>query len=245
MSDNIVLHSLALEEAQKASFLETFTVKFYVWAIGCSLYVDNISARVRGDNALLWHSEPPTITQDIPLYQRPLPTEPLEMVWASLLQRVESEAGSGDAWMWTSLLRSFNSTGRISDLEASLGRLTALSYALVAQYLSTTTIQKQDGSQYWNAVNATISGHQSILFAHLRVNPFPVVLGSLAVLLLMAASVCYTGLRRNPDDNINWDGGVIDVITLMHGSSLPAIIAGNPHSVEDSRRERSECTDIK
>jgi hypothetical protein len=71
---------------------------------------------------------------------------------------------------------------------------------------------------------AIAAGEYPVPKAHLQVNGIPLLVGSLSVLVLGIVSVmCVVGHRAT--DNIVRDGGVIDLVSLLHNSALPGILA--------------------
>ena len=89
----------------------------------------------------------------------------------------------------------------------------------------------------WSPQNAIVAGEHTVLKMHLQVNGIPLLVGSLSVLVLCAISaICVIG-HDVTGDTLR-DGGVIDLVSLMHNSALPEILAG--HEEDDDIQKIDE-----
>jgi hypothetical protein len=80
----------------KHAFLEDGTFTLYTWPIGCSLYIDNITAEVRSNNKLLSSTSKSPGIDPPNLFKREQPTDPLLTGWEPLIESIwYSEFGSG------------------------------------------------------------------------------------------------------------------------------------------------------
>jgi hypothetical protein len=153
-------------------------------------------------------------------------------------------------WMeYTLLDRVANSTG-IRALEDSLGYISSLSYALLAQSWRTKLAQgglaAQELSQSWTPQNVTLYGTQPVVYARLKIGGAQLIITFVSTIILVIVSFMSTyGHADNHIDPIIRDGGVIDLLSLVADSTLPCIIAeGAEDSVNgrDGRRVRAERT---
>jgi len=214
------------------AFNESVTATFYVWPLGCVLVTNNATARVRGDGSLLSLN----VTNPAPYTPFPFfsnqPKNVLEKYFAPLHDAIiGSEGGGGihegDTWIEQALRTTLADQPSLRALEESLGSITSLAYSLLIQRWRT---RLSDGDRTvlsnWVPENKTAQAHYPLLQAHLQVNPIPLLVGSISTLVLVAVSlVCVVGHRIT--DHIVRDGGVIDLVSLLHDSALPDILAGD------------------
>jgi len=135
-----------------------------------------------------------------------------------------------------------NGTG-IRGVEDSLGYISSMAYALLAQ--SWRAEQAQGGiaaenlSQIWIPQNVTLHGTQSVLYTQLKIGDLQLVITLLSTAVLVIASFASTyGHAAAHTDPIIRDGGVIDLLSMIADSALPAIIAGDAPDLEEGEDER-------
>lgn len=249
------------------AFNETATVTFYIYPLACSLYTTPITASVRGDGKLISTDASKGLRNDsdpTPFY-RPLPTQNTELLWWNLTdglfhlqQNDVSSANSGGGsvaftWLELTLLdRVVNGTG-IRSLEDSLAYMSTLAYALFVQSWRSQLDAAGGGTQAlkalatsWVPVNVTLNGSQPELFARLKVEGIQLFVTFVCIILLFLVTIISTyGHASAHIDPVIRDGGVIDILSLMSESSLPAVIGeGADDEVDgrDGRRVRAERT---
>ena len=226
------MNLLALHGQPIRAFNESVTVTFYIWPLGCVLVTNNATARVRGDGSLLSLN----VTNPAPYTPFPFfsnqPKNALEKYFSPLHDAIISSEGGGgldqgDTWIEQALRTTLADQPSLRALEESLGSITSLAYSLLIQRWRT---RRSDGdrtlSSNWVPENKTAQGHYPLLRAYLQVNGIPLLVGSISTLVLVVVSViCVVDHRIT--DHIVRDGGVIDLVSLLHGSALPYIIAGD------------------
>lgn len=139
--------------------------------------------------------------------------------------------------------------GGLEELERTWSNLVALEYAVLIQTWKAAYEQNSTlVADSWAPQLATLTGTQPKLFARLRINVPQLIVGGIATLLLTLATLMAIHYDSPEDhDTVIRDGGVLDAICLLEGSSLPDIIAG-PVSVDEAkdvntvRRKRAEHT---
>ena len=226
------MNLLALQGQPIRVFNESVTVTFYVWPLGCVLVTNNATASVRGDGTLLFLN----VTNPAPYTPFPYlsnqPKNALEKYFAPLHGAIISSEGGeevteGDSWIEEVLRMTLADQPNLRALEQCLGSITSLAYSLLIQRWRT---RLSDGdstlSSNWVPENKTAQGHYPFLRAHLQVNGIPLLMGSFSTLVLVAVSLlCVVG--HYTTDHIVHDGGVIDLVSLLHDSALPDILAGD------------------
>ena len=246
---------LALDGQPIRVFHEPVTVTFYVWALGCVLVTNNATARVRGDGSLLslnvTNSTPYT---PFPHLSKP-PKNALEKYFAplhDLIIATEGGYGVGVTWIEQALTVTLENQPSLRALEESLSSITSLTYSLLIQRWRS---RLSDGDHTvlsnWVPENKTAQAHYPLLQAHLQVNGIPLLVGSISTLVLLAVSlICVVGHRIT--DHIVHDGGVIDLVSLLHDSVLPDILAGDDgdgsmaseKAMFETRSTRARCTKV-
>lgn len=257
----------ALDQQMARAFNETATVSFYIYPLACSLYTTPITALVRGDGKLISTTDTSELRNDsnaTPFY-RPLPTHDTELQWWNLTDGLinlqesdisnENSGGGSIEFTWlelTLLDRIVNGTG-IRSLEDSLAYISTLAYALLVQSYRAQLDAAGGGpdalkglASSWVPTNVTLNGTQPQLFARIKVEGTQlfITLCSTVVLFLVTLISTYGHASAHIDPVVR-DGGVIDILSLMAESSLPAVI-GNGGDDEgdgrDGRRVRAERT---
>lgn len=223
---------VALNGQPVRAFNESVTTTFYVWLLGCVLRTDNATAHVRGDGVLLSLNA----TASTPFTPFPyLDNEPqnaMESWWISLLEALfKSQGGAGvhqgSTWVEDTLERLLLAQPDIATLETNLASMTSFFYALVIQHWRTRYGAGDPSvAQNWTPSNTTVQGHHPVLKGRLQIDGIPLIVGCISTLILTVVSLsCVRGHDTN--DTVVRDGGVIDLISLLHDSALPDIIAGD------------------
>ncbi|KAF8333218.1 uncharacterized protein EI90DRAFT_3122291 [Cantharellus anzutake] len=243
-------------ERKSRAFLEPIDVTFYGWPFSCTLYRDHTEANVTGNNTLLWYRD---VTHRISAsslpYARPIPTDPLEAGWvsliASLYQTTQSRNNpSASDWFTDTLLKSINTANPnkdFSQFEETLSQLAALMYLVSAQYnhldLYYTDTEGKIQSP-WSPTYAKISGTQRSIFAHLEFNAIQILLGMIAVIAIASSSALSMGCTFPTAGQAIHNGGLIDLSSLLHQSSLPEWISQHS-STSDGVRKKAEKTRVR
>lgn len=223
--DELTRLSIAEAKAKNHSFVENGTFTFYVWPIGCTLHVQNITAEVLGNNQMVRTTSNVTEIDRTKLFTRLAPTNPLERSWEDLIETIWfAEFDTGDSadsskgesipvdWLENLFLPLLNGTSlpysgakmpsigdRFAAMESTLERLSALAYGLVIQSFRS---QAHDGlpdvATSWAAVNGTVSGQQAVVRGKFTINGPQVVIGSVCVMVLLFA-VLFAVIARGQD----------------------------------------------
>jgi len=145
---------------------------------------------------------------------------------------------------FTWLEQTFNQTWSLTQLENQLGTFAAFYYSILVQHWRAAALGGDfTGSQWWSEEQGSVTGSQLALFGQMYLSVVQLVLGCVCVLALtIASAILMLGLRiqRGPIR----DGSVIDMMSLLRESSLPAVIAGDDDEdgKADGRRRRAERT---
>lgn len=209
----------------------------YVWNIGCSLYIEEISAEVRGDNMLQSHT-----TNDSRLFVyrpffRPEPSHPLEMAWTTLVDTISGTpwwpGPLPTRWLENQLQDVFNLTGATNDkltlLEARLQNITSMAYALCIDHLRMEDANTGINGKFQYTPIPDIQ--KPAASACLRINGIPVLVGlvcvaAMAVCVIVAAGVSAT--TESSDYAAIVATGIRSTIAPMRGVDLPALtVQGN------------------
>ena len=214
------------------TFNESVTATFYVWPLGCVLATNNATARVSGDGSLLFlNVTNPTPYTPFP-YLSNQPKNGLEKYFTLLHDAIiNSEDPEGDdggnSWIEQTLRVTLANQPTLRALEETLSSITSLAYSLLIQKWRT-GLSNGDSTvlSNWVPENKTAQAHYPLLQAHLQVNGIPLLVGSISTLVLVTVSlICVVGHRIT--DHIVRDGGVIDLVSLLHDSALPDILVGD------------------
>ena len=209
------------------------TTTFFIWPLACVLNADQATAIVLGNGTL----ESLNISDPVPRTPFPFlsnePKNQIESNWVSLLDALPGPSyedgltAAENTWFENTMQSLLTERPSISTLEDNLARISGLSYALLSQNWRTryangdTTL-----SSRWAPWNATVAGKVPVLKAYLQVNGMPLLVGSLSTLILVVTSrMCVIG--HGITDNTVRDGGVIDLISLLHNSALPGLLVGH------------------
>lgn len=203
--------------------------------LGCTLHMNNATAHVRGDSTLLAYNATSTTPVTPFPFENNEPQNALEAEWIPLLDALtRSEGDTGDhqgaTWLEQTLQADLQAKPNITTLEDDLASITALFYALLIQRWRTRSAANDTSlAENWSPNTATVPGSHLVLMAGLQVNPVPLIVGCLCTAVLAIISLVW--LRgHDTSENVVRDGGVIDLVALLHDSALPGLIAGE---VED------------
>ena len=224
------------------AFNENVTVTFYIWPLACVLVAGQSPAVVLGNGHLESHNISNTAPHTAFPFMTNEPKNQLESNWVPLLDALSASegvegVGSGFSWLETTMQSLLMERPNITTLEDNLASLSSLTYSLLLQRWR---IRYADGdtalSSTWMPQNSTVGAEVPVLKAHFQVNGIPLLVGSLSLLVLSTVSVvCVVGHGIN--DNVVRDGGVIDLISLLHNSALPGILAGHEEDDGDQMRD--------
>jgi len=174
-------------------------------------------------------------------FLRARPANGLERTFGDLINYSNNLAGD---WILRKLLPAIVNGTDLASMEREFSAITAMHYALLVQNWKNRLLQQGDTTvrDMWTPESVMLNGTQPLLFARLRVNVPQLFLGIVGtVLLILVASVIIWG--HDLRNTMVRDGGVIDIISLLDGSSLPAILASaNSEFAKDARREQAERT---
>jgi hypothetical protein len=220
------------------------------------MYLEDLTAHVRGDDALLSHSFNDSQAGNLHPFARSLPSSPYERAWGPLFDEIWNDETSTGSWFGKQLLPSFwleclvmqslngtsvNSSQKIAGLEASLQNITSIAYSLLVQQL------RVNGNV--TSLDTGVQGQQQTPLAKLHVNGLQTVLGLLCVvslfLCVVYAAQMKDGLTPRGDRYVIV-GDALDLMCLMHGSSLPELLAESRHdpTIPDTRRDKAEKIDV-
>jgi hypothetical protein len=226
--------------------LDDLNITFYIWPIICSLSVHNVTAwvHVQG-NAQLERTNASIALANLttPSIKSIVPSDPMVISWSylmDLLFLVEQQANS----FTTPLEATFNQTWSLTSLEDQLSQFTAFYYTILVQHWQSSALNGDlSASQWWSEARGSVVVNQVRLFGRLDLRISQLVLGCVCIIALMITStISILGVRGQ--QGALMDGGVMNMISLLHGSSLPAIIAGDSDEDlgKDGRRRRAERT---
>ena len=227
---------------------------FHYWPIVCTMYLEDVSAHVRGDNILLSYSERFNVSQAANKrpFARPRPSSVYERSWGPLFDEIWGVDGTpwlspsvgadiGPNWLERQVLQLLNettSTQKIAALEAGLQSITSVAYSLLIQHFHISS-----------NLTANAQGQQQMPMAKLHVNGMQTILGLLCVVILflcvLHATEMWDGLMSRGERYII-SGDLLDLICMMRGSSLPGLFAESKRDLPtaDSRREKAERIDV-
>jgi hypothetical protein len=176
-----------------------------------------------------------------------VPSNPMETSWSyivDLLFLAQLQGTSGDMLILgtpTWFEQSLNQTRSLTSLEDWLSSFSAFYYSFLVQHWRANG--NLTGSQWWSEATGSVVGTQLAPFGRLDLNPSQLILGCICVIaMIIASAVSMLGLRIQ--QGAVRDGSVMNMISLLRGSSLPAIIAGDSDEDlgRDGRRHRAERT---
>ena len=243
------------------AFKENVTVSFHFWPIACSIYVETVTAEVRGDNYLLSHTDNTSSAFNTTTpFVRPPPASPLERNWVFLLDEIyywdfvpddyhwESQFGT-DEWLENRILALLNGTTSTSQklgaLEADLQSITSVAYSIVFGEI----YNSKNSTAARNSDIITVLGQESVPLGKLQVNGLQVFVGLICVIVLLACVLISSGLRlvaEKSGDVYMLSGEVLDVMCLMKNSALPELLnnTGAASSDTGARRAQAEKLDV-
>jgi hypothetical protein len=236
--------SLALNGQPIRAFNESVTVTFYVWPLGCVLVTNNATARVGGDGSLLsMNVTNPAAYTPFPFLSNQ-PKNAFEKYFAPLHDAITSSEGGagggsqGATWIEEALRLTLANQSSLWALEEALSSITSLAYALLIQRWRTRFSDGDDTVlSNWVPETQSAQGQYLLLRGRLQVNGIPLLVGSISTLVLVVVSlICVVG--HNITDGVIRDGGVIDLVSLLHDSALPDILARD--DVDDGKEPMFE-----
>jgi hypothetical protein len=210
------------------AFNESVVKDFLIWPFVWVLATGQATATVLGNGTLksLDRSDTPPHTA-FPFMNEP--KNQLESNWFRLVSAILAAEGGLSAayysWFGTNI-RYLDEQHTLTLFEDHLASISSLAYALVihrmrGRYASGHAMT----TSTWTPQYAVVTANHPVLRAHLQVNGLPLLVGSLSVVALgVVSAMCVFG--HNVTDNTVRDGGVIDLISLLHNSALPDILAG-------------------
>ena len=243
-------------------FREYVTVSFHFWPIACSIYVETVTAEVRGDNYLLSHTDNTSSAFNTTTpFVRPPPASPLERNWAYLLDQIYKSDFLGgqsdwvssygtDEWLENRILALLNGTTltsaqKLGTLEADLQSITSVAYSIVFEQI----YNSKSSAAARNSDIITVLGQEHVLLGKLQVNGLQVFVGLICVIVLLACLLISSGLRlvaEKSGDVYMLSGEVLDVMCLMKNSALPELLnnTGATSSDTGARRVQAEKLDV-
>lgn len=255
--------TLASKEQKARAFLEQLNITLYLWTIGCALYPQPILARINGNNELQQTTpllDPSLKTTDpTPFMRNTANMSRTEIYWGTLMwlsHRLEFynvpktwipvKRAPGGGFMAAADPTPFEAAALVAlsqpqpirALERHLSSLSAFTYGVLAQHWMTAVSQSNTFAlQSWSPVWKTVAGSRTILRAALHVNGVQLLFSGIGALALTMA--VFLSINRSPSRNATIrDGGVLDMICLLHNSSLPTIIGGRSHELSITRRRK-------
>ncbi|KAF9510702.1 hypothetical protein BS47DRAFT_51765 [Hydnum rufescens UP504] len=208
------------------AFHEDINMTFYIWPIGCSMFSQNITAEVRGDNVLLSRSLPPVPTPNpTPFIHSKTPDDPWEAGWAEFIYFLCN--GTMHTLSPTQVLTPFqlqllsnlNSTAdSLALLGERLATAASLSGAMLLHFCHTPSTVPSD--LQWKPVWANVPGSHSVIQAGLVVQTQFLMAQFILWSILLFVFIVAAGQLKSSDDVLQ-DGQVINLMSLLHNSSLP------------------------
>ena len=240
------------------SHSDNVSVTFHYWPIACAMYLEDVTAQVRGDGNLLSHSFNNSQAGNLQPFVRALPSSPYEKAWGQLfdamwhreiLPTFGAPGFEGEYlpqyWLERQLFQLLNGTTSTSSekmlaLEATLQSITSVAFSLLVQQLHV--------KRNLTSPEADVQGQQQTTLAKLHVNGLQTVTGLFCVAILFAC-VLYGTRRDGPILTRNCYiivGDALDLMCLMRGSSLPGLITKpkNDTSTSEMKREKAEKIDV-
>ena len=196
------------------AFLEHVNITFYMWPIACSLFAQNITAELRGDNVLLWKETMPAPTGNpTPFIRSSAPNDTLEIAWGTLMHNAFLKSVgyiSTSAQLFTpfelKLSSGLNNTNNsLALLGERLTTVSSLSYALFVQGWRTSP-----PATGWKPVFAAVSGSRSFVMGCLDIQIVPLAIGVVTCSIMIFVFVTASRWSRLSDDIIR-DGRVINM----------------------------------
>ena len=214
-------------------------MNIYYYPLACSLFLDNITAKITGDGTLINPAPQGTNLHHTPYpFLRTLPSNGLERNFWGVIDCASNILSD---WIDTKLLSAIENAG-LASMEREYSNIMAMYYSLLIQNWKT-RLQQGDATvgALWTPESVMLGGTESLIFARLRINVFQLFSGTVSTILIILVTVV---IIRGHDihDSVVRDGGVIDMISLLHGSSLPAVVASSTEGESGNRREQAERT---
>ncbi|KAF9510664.1 hypothetical protein BS47DRAFT_49631 [Hydnum rufescens UP504] len=222
-------------------------ITFYIWPIICSLSVHNVTAwvRVRGETRLERTNASAALANlTTPRIKSIVSSDPMVTSWSFIMDLLFSLQQLEVHDTWTPVEQIFNQTWSLTSLEDQLSHFSAFYYSVLVQYWRSATLKGDlTPSQWWSEATGSVIANQLTLFGRLDLSMSQVIVGCVCIIaLIVTSAISILGVRI--EQGALMDGGVMNMITLLRGSSLPQIIAGDSDEDlgKDGRRRRAERT---
>ncbi|KAF9511960.1 hypothetical protein BS47DRAFT_1127730 [Hydnum rufescens UP504] len=226
--------------------LDDLNMTFYIWPIVCSLSVHNVTAwvHVQGNTQLKQTNARMALANlTTPSIKSIVPSDPMVISWSYLMDLLFLVDLPGLS-LPKPLIVMFNQTWSLTSLEDQLSQFTAFYYAVLVQYWQSAALNGDlTASQWWSEARGSVVANQLTLFGRLDFSVSQLVLGCVCIVALMITStLSILGVRVQ--QGVLMDGSVMNMISLLRGSSLPGIIAGDGDEDlgKNGRRHRAERT---
>jgi hypothetical protein len=225
---------------------EDLNITFYIWPIICFLSIDNVTAwvRVQGDTRLERTNASSTLANlTTPRIKSIVPSDPMVTSWSYIMDLLFS-VQQLEGLLKTPLEEIFNQTWSLTSLEDQLSHFAAFYYSVLVQHWRTTALNGDPtASQWWSEATGSVVANQHTLFGQLGLSISQLIVGCVCIIaLIITSAISILGARIH--QGALMDGGVMNMISLLRGSTLPEIIAGD--TAEDlgnnGRRRRAERT---
>lgn len=222
------------------------------------MYLEDLTAVVRGDNTLISHSFNDSQAGNLHPFARSPPSSLYERAWGPLVDEIWSDELATitdivfgyellpSLWLECLVMQSLNGTSstssqKIAALEASLQGITSVAYSLLVQQL-------RINGKLTN-LDTDVQGQQQTPLATLHVNGLQTFLGLLCVTSLFLCVVCVARIRdglKPQGDRYIIVGDALDLMCLIRGSALPELLAEPKYdsTTPDTRRDKSEKIDV-
>lgn len=251
---------------------QPLSLTFYIWPITCAFTFLNGTASVNGANQLVSFSANKTRSDLSSPFTLSPPGDPLVQSWSELIETIQELEYGGIRnirfelnYIEDELLPLLNSSSGLppSDYVLSssaarftafgdiLSRMTGNAYALLLESLRFPATTDSE-APIWNPPKATITLAQPELHGRIRLNGRQIVIGLVASLASAACLLHVVGIFNTSErDGFQHEdelvgGNVLDIITVLHRSSLPAKVCGREDdssaAMEGTRRSRAEGT---
>lgn len=241
---------------------------FYVWPITCAFTFLNGTATVNGANQLVSFSTDKANDELLSPFNLSATADPLVQSWSELIETIQELEFGGIRnvlfelnYMEDELLPLLNASSgippshyalsssavRFAAFGDTLSRMTGNAYALLLESLRSPAATDSE-APVWNPPKATMTLAQPELYGRIRLNGEQIVIGLISSLALVACFFHAVGTYKGPeyeemhheDDLIG--GNALDIVTVLHHSSLPAKVCGRDgdNYVGGTRRSRAE-----
>ena len=199
------MHCSDNTDKHRNSFPENVSVTFHYWPIACTMYLEDVTAQVRGDGTLLSHSFNNSQAGNLQPFVRALPSSPYEKAWGQLFDAIWGSEIRARAyrsrfggeylpqhWLERQVFQLLNGTTSTSSqkilaLEATLQSITSVAFSLLVQQL------RVEGNL--TSPECRRAGTTANTCAKLHVNGLQTVIGLFCVAILFACVLYGTQMR--------------------------------------------------